>query len=67
VLLGLVLALRTIPGARGVRPASDPVVALPWLEIGLLVLALPVLLTGLSWVATRGGSALAGAREASRV
>jgi putative ABC transport system permease protein len=67
LLLGLVFALRTIPGARGAWPSTDPVVALPWLEAGLLVIGLPLLLTGLTWLATRGGSALAGAREASRV
>jgi putative ABC transport system permease protein len=67
LLLGLVFALRTIPGERGARPSADPVVVLPWLEMGLLVVGLPVLLAGLAWLATRGGSALAGAREASRV
>lgn len=67
LLLGLVFALRTIPGERGARPSADPVVVLPWLGMGLLVVGLPVLLAGLAWLATRGGSALAGAREASRV
>jgi putative ABC transport system permease protein len=67
LLLGLVFAMRTIPWERGTRPSADPVVVLPWLETGLLVVGLPLLLAAVAWPATRGGSALAGAREASRV
>ena len=66
VLLGLVFALRTVPGARGASTA-DPVVVLPWIEIAVLVIVLPLTLGVVTWLVARGGSALAGAREASRV
>jgi len=65
VLLGLVFAIASVPAAR--QPLADPVVVLPWPEITVLVLAVPLVLACLTWLLSRPGSALSGARASSRV
>jgi hypothetical protein len=44
-----------------------PVVVAPWVGIALLLVVLPPALGAATWLTARGGAALAGAREASRV
>lgn len=62
--LGAIVAMELIPD-------GDPDVAVrvlvPWPELAVLVLGLPLLLAALAALTTRGGSALAGARAASEV